>query len=43
MNQLNVRLNAVWPAMAILIGVALLASPAPASASSDARLRLAAV
>jgi nucleoid-associated protein YgaU len=38
MDQLNVRLHAVWPAMAILIAVALLASPPLASASSDALL-----
>jgi len=38
MDQLNVRYHTVWPAMAILLAVALLASPALASASSDALL-----
>ena len=38
MDQSNVRSNAAWLTMAILIAVALLASPALASASSDALL-----
>jgi len=41
MDQSNVRSNAAWLTMAILIAVALLASPAPASASSDALLAVA--
>lgn len=41
MDQLNVRLHAVWPAMAVLIAVALLVSPALASASSNALLAVA--
>ena len=41
MDQSNVRSNAAWLTMAILIAVALLAGPPLASASGDALLAMA--